>query len=105
MSITYLPLLGSGFAPVDSMSAGVRCFGEHQPFTPLTQTLRGRRTDTSIGTSGAPPPDGVPTSPRSDTCGPGRCTDESPCVRQRAFTNTTGTDRRKPQHGIKRCFG
>jgi ABC-2 type transport system permease protein len=40
MPLLLLPFLGSGFVPTDSMPAGVRWFAEHQPFTPLTETLR-----------------------------------------------------------------
>ena len=37
----FLPFLGSGFVPTESMPAGVRWFAEHQPFTPIIDTLRG----------------------------------------------------------------
>jgi ABC-2 type transport system permease protein len=40
MPLMLLPFLGSGFVPTDSMPAGVRWFAEHQPFTPVMQTLR-----------------------------------------------------------------
>jgi ABC-2 type transport system permease protein len=40
MPLLLLPSLGSGFAPTDSMPAGVRWFADHQPFTPVTETLR-----------------------------------------------------------------
>jgi ABC-2 type transport system permease protein len=36
-----LPLLGSGFVPVESMPAGLRQFAEYQPFTPVIEALRG----------------------------------------------------------------
>jgi ABC-2 type transport system permease protein len=41
MPLLLLPFLGSGFVPTDSMPAGVRWFAEYQPFTPVTETLRG----------------------------------------------------------------
>jgi ABC-2 type transport system permease protein len=41
MPLILLPFLGSGFVPTDSMPAGVRWFAEYQPFTPVTETLRG----------------------------------------------------------------
>jgi ABC-2 type transport system permease protein len=44
-----LPLLGSGFVPTDSMPAGLRWFAEHQPFTPVTETLRGLLLGTPTG--------------------------------------------------------
>ncbi|MFF0488973.1 ABC transporter permease [Nocardia sp. NPDC003482] len=39
--IVFLPFLGSGLVPTDTMPTGVRHFAEYQPFTPLTETLRG----------------------------------------------------------------
>lgn len=39
--IQFLPFLSSTFVPTGSMPAGVRWFAEYQPFTPLTETLRG----------------------------------------------------------------
>ena len=41
MFLVLLPFLGSGFVPTDSMPAGLRWFAEHQPFTPIIETLRG----------------------------------------------------------------
>jgi ABC-2 type transport system permease protein len=41
MPLMLLPFFGSGFVPTDSMPAGVRWFAEYQPFTPVTETLRG----------------------------------------------------------------
>jgi ABC-2 type transport system permease protein len=52
MFLLLLPFLGSGFVPVDSMPAGLRWFAEHQPFTPITETLRGLLSGTPIGTDG-----------------------------------------------------
>jgi ABC-2 type transport system permease protein len=34
------------------MPAGLRWFAEHQPFTPIIETLRGLLTGTAIGGSG-----------------------------------------------------
>jgi ABC-2 type transport system permease protein len=45
----FLPFLGSGFVPTESMPAGVRWFAENQPFTPIIETLRGLLTGTPIG--------------------------------------------------------
>jgi ABC-2 type transport system permease protein len=50
--LILLPFLGSGFVPTDSMPAGLRWFAEHQPFTPIMETLRGLLMGTPIGTSG-----------------------------------------------------
>ena len=41
MFLMLLPFLGSGFVPTESMPAGLRWFAEHQPFTPINETLRG----------------------------------------------------------------
>lgn len=49
MFLTLLPFLGSGFVPAASMPAGLRQFATYQPFTPVTETLRGLLTGTSIG--------------------------------------------------------
>ncbi|MEU1985984.1 ABC transporter permease [Nocardia sp. NPDC019395] len=49
MPLLLLPFLGSGFAPTDSMPAGLRWFAEYQPFTPIIETLRGLLLGTAIG--------------------------------------------------------
>jgi len=41
MPLMLLPFLGSGFVPTDSMPTWLRWFAEYQPFTPVTETLRG----------------------------------------------------------------
>jgi hypothetical protein len=51
--LTLLPFLSSGFVPTATMPAGLRQCAEYQPFTPVTQTLRGLLTDTSVGTNHA----------------------------------------------------
>jgi ABC-2 type transport system permease protein len=51
MLLTLLPFLSSSFVPVDSMPAGIRWFAEHQPFTPITDTLRGLLRGEHVGTS------------------------------------------------------
>jgi ABC-2 type transport system permease protein len=52
MPLMLLPFFGSGFVPVESMPAGLAWFAEHQPFTPIIETLRGLMTGTAIGSSG-----------------------------------------------------
>ncbi|MFI5778239.1 ABC transporter permease [Nocardia sp. NPDC051570] len=47
--ILYLPMLGSGLVPTDTMPVGVRQFAEIQPFTPIIETLRGLLMGTPIG--------------------------------------------------------
>jgi ABC-2 type transport system permease protein len=41
MFLTLLPFLGSGFVPAASMPIGLRWFAQYQPFTPVTETVRG----------------------------------------------------------------
>ncbi len=41
MPLVLLPFLGSGFVPVETMPTAVRVFAEHQPFTPVIETVRG----------------------------------------------------------------
>ncbi|GLX51807.1 transport permease protein [Streptomyces hygroscopicus subsp. hygroscopicus] len=50
--IQFLPFLGSAFVPAGSMSPGLRWFAENQPFTPMTETLRGLLCGTEIGNDG-----------------------------------------------------
>jgi ABC-2 type transport system permease protein len=49
MFLILLPFFGSGFVPTASMPTGLRWFAEYQPFTPLTQTLRGLLAGGPIG--------------------------------------------------------
>jgi ABC-2 type transport system permease protein len=51
MFLIILPFLGSGFVPTDTMPAGLRWFAEYQPFTPVTETLRGLLLGSGIGSS------------------------------------------------------
>ncbi|MFC0113560.1 ABC transporter permease [Kibdelosporangium aridum] len=41
LPFTFLPMLGSGFVPTDSLPGWLRWFAEYQPFTPINETLRG----------------------------------------------------------------
>jgi ABC-2 type transport system permease protein len=50
--LVFLPFLGSGFVPTDSMPTWLRWFAEHQPFTPIMETVRGLLLGTAIGDSG-----------------------------------------------------
>jgi ABC-2 type transport system permease protein len=51
--LILLPLFGSGFVPTDSMPAGLAWFAEHQPFTPVIDTLRSLLDGGDVGGSGA----------------------------------------------------
>ncbi|MEU3920638.1 ABC transporter permease [Streptomyces sp. NPDC029004] len=50
--VQFLPFLGSAFVPAESMSPGLRWFAEYQPFTPMTETLRGLLSGSEIGNDG-----------------------------------------------------
>ena len=49
MFLTLLPFLGSGFILVATLPTGLEQFARYQPFTPVTETLRGLLTGTPIG--------------------------------------------------------
>ncbi|MER7412555.1 ABC transporter permease [Streptomyces cacaoi] len=52
MPLQFLPFLGSAVVTPETMPAGLRWFAEHQPFTPVIETLRGLLTGDGIGTDG-----------------------------------------------------
>jgi ABC-2 type transport system permease protein len=52
MIVQVLPFLSSAFVSPDTMSAPVRWFAAHEPFTPITDTLRGLLLGTPIENSG-----------------------------------------------------
>jgi ABC-2 type transport system permease protein len=52
MIFIILVFLSSGFVPTDSLPDGLAWFAEHQPFTPIIETLRGLLLGTPIGDSG-----------------------------------------------------
>ena len=54
MFLTLLPFLSSGFVPTASMPAGLRQFAEYEPFTPVTQTVRGLLTGSPIAAHAIP---------------------------------------------------
>ena len=47
--LMILPFISSGFVPTDAMPAGLRQFAEHQPFTPMIDTLRALVTGAPTG--------------------------------------------------------
>jgi ABC-2 type transport system permease protein len=51
MFLTLLPFLGSGFVLVATLPTGLEQFARYQPFTPVTETVRGLLTGTPIGTN------------------------------------------------------
>lgn len=49
--LLFLPYLSSAFVPTDTMPAVLRAFSQHQPITPMIETLRGLLIGTPIGNS------------------------------------------------------
>ena len=49
--LLFLPYMSSAFVPPESMPSWLRGFAEHQPVTPVIETLRGLLTGTPIGSS------------------------------------------------------
>jgi ABC-2 type transport system permease protein len=49
--LIFLPLVGSGVVPPQTMPTGLRYFAEYQPFSPMINTLRGLMMGTPIGNS------------------------------------------------------
>ena len=49
MFLTMLPFLSSSFVPVATMPIVLRQFAEYQPFTSVTETVRGLLTGTHVG--------------------------------------------------------
>jgi ABC-2 type transport system permease protein len=49
MFLTLLPFLSSAFVPTASMPEGLRQFADDQPFTPVTDSLRGLLSGTPTG--------------------------------------------------------
>jgi ABC-2 type transport system permease protein len=49
--LVFLPFLGSGFVPTESMPVGLRWFAEYQPFSSVIETVRGLLVGTAIGNS------------------------------------------------------
>jgi ABC-2 type transport system permease protein len=52
MFLMLLPFLSSGFVPTDSMPDGLAWIAQHQPFTPIIDTLRACLDGTSPGSAG-----------------------------------------------------
>src|SRR5690606_5191009 len=50
--LMFLPYLSSAFVPVETMPEWLRPLAEHQPLTPIIETIRGLLLGTEIGQSG-----------------------------------------------------
>lgn len=53
MFLVLLPFVSSGFVPTDAMPTGLRQVAEHQPFTPVIETLRALTTGAPVGDDAA----------------------------------------------------
>ncbi|WP_307870853.1 ABC transporter permease [Micromonospora sp. C51] len=49
--VMFLPYPSSAFVPVETMPSWLRGFAEHQPVTPVIESLRGLLLDTPVGTA------------------------------------------------------
>ncbi|MFH9570592.1 ABC transporter permease [Streptomyces sp. NPDC017454] len=50
--IAFLPYPSSGFVPIDTMPSWLRGFAEHQPVTPVIESMRGLLLDQPVGAGG-----------------------------------------------------
>lgn len=50
--IMFVPYVSTAFVPAETMPSWLRGFAEHQPVTPIIETVRGLLMGTEIGTSG-----------------------------------------------------
>lgn len=50
--VSFVPYVSSAFVPTDAMSPWLRWVADHQPATPVVDTLRGLLTGTAVGTAG-----------------------------------------------------
>lgn len=50
--LLFLPYVSSAFVPPETMPTWLRSFAEHQPVTPVIETVRGLLTGAPIGSSG-----------------------------------------------------
>jgi ABC-2 type transport system permease protein len=51
--VMFLPYVSSAFVPTTTMPAGLQAVADHQPITPVIETLRGLLTGTPVGASAA----------------------------------------------------
>ena len=48
-ALLFLPYLSSAFVPTETMPAGLRWIADHQPITPLIESIRGLLLGTELG--------------------------------------------------------
>jgi ABC-2 type transport system permease protein len=51
--VIFLPYPSSAFVPIETMPGWIQAFAEHQPFTPVIESLRGLLVGTPVGTNPA----------------------------------------------------
>lgn len=51
--VLFLPYLSSAFVPTDTMPGALRAIADHQPITPIIETVRGLLVGTPIGSNAA----------------------------------------------------
>jgi len=51
--VLFLPYLSDGIVPAETMPPALRGFADHQPITPIVETLRALLLDRPAGSSGA----------------------------------------------------
>lgn len=51
-AMLFLPYLSSAFVPTESMPSVLRAVADHQPITPVIETVRGLLTGTPVGSAG-----------------------------------------------------
>ena len=49
--IMFLPYASSAFVPIDTMPSWIQGFAQHQPVTPVIETLRGLLLGTPVGSN------------------------------------------------------
>jgi len=50
--VMFMPFISSSFVPMETMPTVVRAFAEHQPFTPIAETLRALLNGMPVGNNG-----------------------------------------------------
>jgi ABC-2 type transport system permease protein len=50
--VLFLPYLSSAFVPTNTMPAVLQAIADHQPITPIIETVRGLLIGTTIGSNG-----------------------------------------------------
>ena len=103
MFLPLLPFLGSGFVPTTTMPAGLRQFAEYQPFTPVTETVRGLLTGTPIGDNAiAAAAWSVGIAPRVLLLGDAPLPKATAKLTSRSALGPRGAEDERPRHAMSR---